>query len=95
MILAEPQKAIELPLLKRDFQSLQQQLDRDLNSLRAENARVYDLMKWLVGLMALVSLSLIGAAVGNVFRREPAKEAPPASRKESELNARSDANDHA
>jgi hypothetical protein len=61
-------------MLKRDIQGMQQQFDRDLTSVRAENARVYDLMKWLVGLMALVSLSLLGTAVANVFKRESAKE---------------------
>ncbi|MGA3118832.1 MAG: hypothetical protein ABSF90_30970 [Syntrophobacteraceae bacterium] len=75
VILADPQKVLELPLLKRDLQTLQQQLDRDINALRGENTHVYDLMKWLIGLMALVSLSLIGAAVGNIFRGAPSKEA--------------------
>ena len=70
VILAEPQKALELPLLKRDLQAFQQQFDHDLNGVKAENERVYDLMKWLVGLMALVSLSLVGAAISNVFKRE-------------------------
>jgi len=70
VILAEPQKALELPLLKRDLQAFQIQVDHELNGVKAENERVYDLMKWLVGLMALVSLSLVGAAVSNVFKRE-------------------------
>lgn len=74
VILADPQKALELPLLKRDLLALQQQFDRDINALRAENVRVYDLMKWVVGLMALVSLSLVGAAISNLFKREAPKE---------------------
>lgn len=74
VILAEPQKALELPLLKRDLQAFQQQFEHDLNGVKAENERVYDLMKWLVGLMALVSLSLVGAAISNVFKREQPRE---------------------
>jgi chromosome segregation ATPase len=84
VILADPQKAVELPLIKRDLQAFQQQVDRDLNAAKAENARVYDLMKWLVGLMALVSLSLVGTAVSSVFKREPGKE-DRAAKKESDL----------
>ena len=75
IILDDPEKAVALPLLRRDIKALEQQSGRDMESMRAENARVYDLMKWLVGLMALVSLSLIGTAAGNVFKREAAKEA--------------------
>ena len=70
VILAEPHKALELPLLKRDIQAFQQQFDRDINAVRAENAKAYDLMKWLLGLMALVSLSLVGTAISTVFKRE-------------------------
>jgi hypothetical protein len=83
VILGDPQKALELPLLKRDLQGLQQQIDRDLNALRAENARVYDFMKWLVGLMALVSLGLVGTAVSNVFKREAPRASETGSGKES------------
>ena len=83
-ILADPQKVLELPLLKKDLQAFQQQVDRELNALKTENARVYDLMKWLIGLMALVSLSLVGTAIGNVFKREPARneEAKPSNKSE-------------
>jgi hypothetical protein len=51
IIMADPQKALELPLIKRDLQAFQQQFNRDLDAAKSENARVYDLMKWLVGLM--------------------------------------------
>ncbi len=73
IIIADPEKAVSLPLLRRDFDSLKQQAARDVEALRAENTRVYDLMKWIVGLMGLVSLSLIGTAAGNIFKREPPK----------------------
>lgn len=70
VILEDPLKALEMPLLRRELDGIRQQWVRDVDGLKAENARVYDLMKWLIGLMALVSLSLVGTAVGNVFRRE-------------------------
>jgi signal transduction histidine kinase len=73
-ILDDPEKAVALPLLRRDVKALEQQTNRELDAIRAENGRVYDLMKWLVGFLALVSLSLIGTAVGNVFKREAAKD---------------------
>ena len=92
IIMADPQKALELPLIKRDLQAFQQQVDRDLNAAKSENARVYDLMKWLVGLMALVSLSLVGTAVSNVFKREPGKEADRGVKKDPGLTP--DATNH-
>jgi hypothetical protein len=68
LILADPLKAIELPLMKRDLQSLQSQLERDLKAVREETSRVYETIKWIVGLMGFVSLGLIGLAVGNLFK---------------------------
>jgi hypothetical protein len=70
VILADPQKAVAVPLLQRDISALDARITREVESLRGDNARIYDLMKWLVGLMGLVSLSLIGTAVGNLFKRE-------------------------
>lgn len=69
-IRADPQEAIAMPLLRKDFENLRQQAASDVSALKAENSRVYDLMRWLIGLMALVSLGLIGTAVGNTFKRE-------------------------
>ncbi|MGA8809379.1 MAG: hypothetical protein WB973_16030 [Thermoanaerobaculia bacterium] len=69
-IVADPQKALTVPLLRRDLDSLQQQVVRDVTAINAENSRAYDLMKWLIGLMAIVSFSLIGTAVSGVFKRE-------------------------
>ncbi len=51
----------------------------EIASVRAENARIYDLMKWIVKLMALVSLNLVGTAVGNVFRRDSKEGLPSKS----------------
>lgn len=70
VILADPQKAVAIPLIQRDLETIRAQVQRDVEGLRVENARTYDLMKWLIGLMALVSLSLVGTAVGHVFKRE-------------------------
>jgi hypothetical protein len=74
VILADPTKALSLPLLQRDLQAVSQQLDRGLASAKADSDRVYDLMKWVLGLMGIVSLSLVGTAVGSVFKKEPSKE---------------------
>ena len=82
IILTDPQKALELPLIKRDLQAFQQQVGHDIDAVKSENAHVYDLMKWLVGLMALVSLSLVGTAVSSVFKRETVKEEDRRTKKE-------------
>jgi len=71
VIISDPQKAVAIPLIQRDVAVLDARLTREIQAAQSDNARVYDLMKWLVGLMALVSLSLIGTAAGSVFKREP------------------------
>jgi len=70
-VITDPPKALAVPLIRRDLDALRLQAAHDVETLKAENSRVYDLMRWLIGLMALVSLGLIGTAVGNVFKREP------------------------
>jgi hypothetical protein len=75
-IMADPQKAVAIPLLRRDFDALQQQTAHDFETVHGENNRLYDLMKLLIGLMGLISFGLLGTAVGSVFKRDtPAKEA--------------------
>lgn len=81
-ITESPEKAMSIPLLKkdieriekqgtRDIERIEKQGIRDIEAMRSENARVFDFMKVVIVMMGTVSLSLIALAVANVFKREP------------------------
>ncbi|WP_163131041.1 hypothetical protein [Agarivorans sp. Alg241-V36] len=65
-ILESPQKALELPLLKRDIVSLQSQLDSTVTNIDKQVSRAYDMFKWITGSLVL---GLISLAIG-LFVRE-------------------------
>lgn len=66
VILEDPARALELPLLRRDLDNAQQINAQALASMRQDVDRQYDLMKWVVGTLAL---GLIGSFVSNVLPR--------------------------
>lgn len=68
-IMQSPEKALEVPMLKRDILSLQKQYDSATKSLEREIARAYDTMKWVIGTIVLGILGL-GASI---FLREREK----------------------
>lgn len=67
----DPEKALSLPLLRKDVDSLESAHQEDLNAVREEVERVYDLNKWFIGLMITIALSVWGLAIGNVVRGRP------------------------
>ena len=87
VILTDAAKALSLPLLQRDVQTLGQQIDRGLASAKSDSDRIYDLMKWVLGLMGAVSLSLVGTAVGSVFKKDAPKSPP--SKEEADITVTS------
>jgi hypothetical protein len=72
-ILADPAKALAVPMLRRDLDSLAQRNRDDLLAARDEIGRVYDLTKWFIGLMFTMAVGLIGLAVTTFMqqRRSP------------------------
>jgi hypothetical protein len=90
IILDNPEKALALPLLRAEIARVERQAIRDFDAVRLENARAYDLMKWVVGMTGAVSFGLIGLAVGNLFKRE---SRPEGSRSSSEETDREEAQD--
>jgi len=67
IILDNPQKALELPLLKRDVDAVKQSNEQAVASIRQSVDQVYDLNKWLLGSMAVGVLCL---ALSHFFRRK-------------------------
>ena len=57
-ILESPEKALALPLLRRDMDSLQKQYVSAVNNLEEEVSRAYDIFKWVTGTMFLGVISL-------------------------------------
>jgi hypothetical protein len=73
VVVDNPQKAIALAAFRKDLDGLQAAMTLQLEQLKRENDRMYDLTKWIVGIMSLVSVSLIGVALGNVLKKPEAK----------------------
>jgi hypothetical protein len=72
-ILADPSKALAVPMLRRDMDSLAQRSRDDVLAIRDEIGRVYDLTKWFIGLMLTMALGLIGLAFTNFIQARKAQ----------------------
>jgi len=62
---ADPEKALSVPLLRKDLEDVKNTSQHDLEALRNDVAQMYDTIKWLIGLIAA---GLIGTAVSNMFQ---------------------------
>lgn len=61
-----PEKALELPLLKKDLENAKTAQAENLLSIKASVDQVYDLNKWLLGAMAIAVLGLAFARLVNL-----------------------------
>jgi len=68
VILQDPAKALEIPLLRNQMESLKESEQSDLVSVHQEIAQVYDLNKWFIGLMFTMALGIIGLAITNFIK---------------------------
>ena len=71
VIIADPNKALELPLIRRDLEALEERQAVSIEATRRSVEQVYDLSKWLIGALAVGVLSL---ALNTLLRR---KDQPP------------------
>jgi len=62
VILQSPEKALEIPMLKRDIASLQVQYENATKSLEREISRAYETIKWVIGTIVLGILALAASA---------------------------------
>ena len=67
-IVDSPERAMSIPILRRDLDSLRTDVRSDLVGTKQEIDRVYDLSKWFIGLMATMAIGILGLAVGNLFK---------------------------
>lgn len=64
---ADPVKSLEVPMLRRDLNSLKESAAQNADSVRQDIDQIYDLTKWLLGALALGVFSLV---VSNYFSRK-------------------------
>jgi len=61
-----PEKALSIPLLRKDVLILEKSVSNDVSMLKREVDRVYDQGKWFIGLMVTMLLTIIGLAVSTL-----------------------------
>ena len=70
VILEAPDKAIAMPLLRKDLDTQRNTTVTELTAIRAEIARIYDFNKWFFGLIATMALSTLGFAASTLLKRK-------------------------
>lgn len=67
-VIDDPSKALRLPLLARDLQATREASQASLSGLRQDIDRQYDLMKFVVGTLALSIIGTLVTVWVNLFR---------------------------
>ena len=75
VILDNPNKAMSMVLMREDITDLQEQSLTNLTLVQQDINRVYDLTKWLIGLLFTLALGLLSLAVGNLFKNKSSTDA--------------------
>jgi DNA-binding ferritin-like protein len=66
------ERTLSVPLLRKDIQQIQEQVDQRTATASKEIDRIYDQNKWFLGLMGTMALGLLGLAVSNFLQaRKP------------------------
>ena len=71
---SSPEKAVTIPLLRKDLDDFKISSQRDMDSLRAEMLRSYELNKWLIGLMLAAVFGMV--LKGVLESRTPTARSP-------------------
>jgi 5-bromo-4-chloroindolyl phosphate hydrolysis protein len=69
ILMDTPERALELPLLRRDMDNLKATYQSELASTRQSVDRVYDQNKWFLGVMVTMLLAVIGLLGTTVFKK--------------------------
>jgi len=75
-LMASPEKAVAVPMLKQEIDSLQDRTHSDLDGIRGEIGRLFTLTQWFIGLMFTIALGMFGLSFN--LRRATA---PPSEEK--------------
>jgi hypothetical protein len=68
-IMADPAKALQLPLLHRDIEMLRAAQLQQVEGLRKEVDRLYDVTKWVIGGLSAAVLMMVLQFGSSVFRQ--------------------------
>lgn len=68
VILSDPAKALDVVLIRRDLESVKEVNSANLAAIEQDVDRIYDLSKWIIGLMFTMSLGVFSLAAANVFK---------------------------
>jgi hypothetical protein len=71
-LMASPEKAVAVPILKQQLDSLQDRTHSDLDGIRSEIGRLFTLTQWFIGLMFTIALGMFGLSF-NLRKVAPAK----------------------
>lgn len=63
-----PDKALAVPLLRKDLDNLKDSNRHELDNTQAEITRVYDQNHWFIGLMVTMFVALLGIAITNFLQ---------------------------
>lgn len=66
----DPIEALAIPIMRKDIDNNKEALKGDILQSRAEMNRLYDLNKWIIGLMFTLALGVLGVAASNFFSKK-------------------------
>jgi hypothetical protein len=69
VILDNPEKAISIPLLKKQLENQKDQNEKEFRYTKDEIARVYDMNKWIIGLVFGMLVSIIILNISNLLSK--------------------------
>jgi hypothetical protein len=72
VIMDNPAKALEVPLLQRDVENDRKSAEERFTSIKADNDRVYDQMKWVFGFFFTGLIALIVSNLGSFITKKKA-----------------------
>jgi len=74
VILNSPEKAISIPILKMEMENQKEQNEKEIKSIKDDISRVYDMSKWIIGLVFTMLVSIIVLNISNLFAKNNKKE---------------------
>lgn len=67
-IVESPEKALAVPLLRKDLENMKENSQKDLSTTQLEIERVYDQNRWFIGLVFSMAVGLLTLAVSNILQ---------------------------
>lgn len=68
LVQTDPERAIEVALLNNSVENLEEQVAASISLMSDEADRLYDLMKWFLGIQGTALLLMIGIVLSNFYK---------------------------